>query len=41
MIMERCEQVKDSVNVPVVANGDIRSEGDVECVRRETGVDGE
>ena len=28
------------MGVPVVANGDIRSEGDVERVRRETGVDG-
>lgn len=34
-------QVKESVGVPVVANGDIRSEADVERVRRETLVDGE
>ena len=36
-----CVQVKESVQVPVVANGDVRSEGDVERVARETGVDGE
>ena len=34
-------QVKESVGVPVVANGDIRSEGDVERVKEATGVNGE
>ena len=34
-------QVKESVGVPVVANGDIRNEVDVVRVREETGVDGE
>ena len=32
--------MKESVGVPVVANGDIRSEEDVLRVREETGVDG-
>lgn len=32
--------VKESVGVPVVANGDIRNEVDVVRVREETGVDG-
>ncbi len=32
--------MKESVAVPVVANGDIRSEEDVERVKKETGVDG-
>ena len=35
-----CLQVKESVGVPVVANGDIRCEEDVKRVRAETGVDG-
>ena len=34
-------QVKESVRVPVVANGDIRSEEDVHRVAESTGVDGE
>ena len=33
-------QVKESVHVPVVANGDIRCEDDVLRVHTETGVDG-
>ena len=32
--------MKESVGVPVVANGDIRSEEDILRVREETGVDG-
>ena len=34
------QQVKQSVGVPVVANGDIRSESDVVCVHQATGVNG-
>ena len=33
--------MKESVGVPVVANGDIRSEEDVLRVAAETGVDGQ
>ena len=34
-------QIKDSVDVPVVANGDIKNEDDVAKVKQMTGVDGE
>ena len=33
-------QVKDSVSIPVVANGDIRTEADITKVHQSTGVDG-
>lgn len=33
--------IKDSVGIPVVANGDIRSKPDIDNVRKITGVDGE
>ena len=33
-------KVKESVNVPVVANGDIRNEDDIHRVADMTGVDG-
>ncbi|KAK7476318.1 hypothetical protein BaRGS_00032436 [Batillaria attramentaria] len=32
--------IKDSVSIPVVANGDVRSMNDVTVVREQTGVDG-
>ena len=35
------EQVKESVRVPVVANGDIKCEQDIHRVADVTGVDGE
>jgi tRNA-dihydrouridine synthase len=35
-----CGKVKESVNVPVVANGDIRNEEDIHRVADMTGVDG-
>ena len=34
-------KIKDSVDVPVVANGDIKNEDDVAKVKQMTGVDGE
>ena len=37
----RLLQVKESVAIPVIANGDVRNESDVERVKKETGVDGE
>lgn len=37
---EAIRLIKDSVGIPVVANGDIRSMGDVALVREQTGVDG-
>lgn len=37
---EAIRLIKDSVCIPVVANGDIRSMGDVALVREQTGVDG-
>lgn len=36
-----CKQVKESVRVPVVANGDIRCEDDIHRVAEMTGVDGQ
>ena len=33
-------QIKESLGIPVVANGDIKSEADVQKVRSLTGVDG-
>ena len=35
-----CFQIKQSVSVPVVANGDIKSEADVRNVYEKTGVNG-
>ena len=35
-----CQQAKQSVSVPVVANGDIRSESDIIRVQQSTGVNG-
>ena len=35
-----CFQIKQSVSVPVVANGDIKSEADVRTVYEKTGVNG-
>ena len=32
--------VKDSVSIPVIANGDIRSLDDVKMVKEKTGIDG-
>lgn len=32
--------IKESLRVPVIANGDIKTPGDVEAVRELTGVDG-
>lgn len=37
---EAIRLIKDSVGIPVVANGDIRSMGDVALVREQTAVDG-
>jgi len=37
---EAIKLIKESVTVPVVANGNITSESDVERVRKMTGVDG-
>ena len=34
------KQVKQSISVPVVANGDIRSESDVIRIKEATGIDG-
>ena len=34
-------KIKDSVDVPVVANGDIKNEDDVAKVKQMTGVDGD
>ena len=41
MIVGGRGQVKESVKVPVVANGDIRSEEDVRRIAEVTGVDGD
>ena len=38
--MEAIRIIKDSVSVPVIANGDIRSNDDALRVQAETGVDG-
>ena len=35
-----CFQIKQSVSVPVVANGDIKSEADVRTVYEKTAVNG-
>ena len=35
-----CFQIKQSVSVPVVANGDIKCEADVRTVYEKTGVNG-
>ena len=39
--MVSSEQVKESVRVPVVANGDVKCEQDIHRVADMTGVDGE
>ncbi len=38
--LEAIKIIKDSLQVPVIANGDIRSLDDVRRVREQTGVDG-
>ena len=38
--LQRSHQAKESVAVPVVANGDIRNEEDVARVHQRTGVNG-
>lgn len=38
--VEAIKLVKDSVSIPVVANGDIRTEADITKVHQSTGVDG-
>ena len=38
--IEAIRTIKDSVRLPVIANGDIRSLGDAEYIQQQTGVHG-
>ena len=38
---EAIRTIKDSISIPVVANGDVKSLADVEVVTKKTGVNGE